>query len=130
MAAALLSAAVQKAHPEVSVSSAGLGALVNHPADPFSQKLMQARGIDISGHRARQLTPEMVFSSDLIITMSTEQTQQVEQQYPEAKGRVHRIGKWDEYDITDPYKRPEAIFEQALVLIEEGINEWYRKLWA
>lgn len=129
IAEALLAVAVQKTHPEVVVSSAGLGALVGRPADPMSQELMTAHGIDISAHRARQISPELVFNSDLILTMSTEQTRQLEQQYPGACGRVHRLGKWGEYDIPDPYKRPKTAFEQAFILIEQGINEWHRKLW-
>ena len=130
MAEALLAVAVQKTHPEVVVSSAGLGALVGRPADPISQELMTARGIDISVHRARQISPELVFNTDLILTMSTEQTRQLEQQYPGACGRVHRLGKWGEYDIPDPFKRPKTAFEQAFILIEQGIKEWHRKLWA
>ena len=130
MAEALLAVAVQKTHPEVVVSSAGLGALVGRPADPISQELMTARGIDISVHRARQISPELVFNADLILTMSTEQTRQLEQQYPGACGRVHRLGKWGEYDIPDPFKGPKTAFEQAFILIEQGIKEWHRKLWA
>ena len=129
MAEALLAVAVQETHPEVSVTSAGLGALVGRPADPVSLDLMQARGIDISAHRARQTSHNIIFGSDLILTMSTEQNTQLEQQYPGARGRVHRIGKWGEYDISDPFKRPKTAFEQALILIEEGMNEWHRKLW-
>lgn len=129
IAEALLAVAVQETHPDVVVSSAGLGALVGRPADLMSQELMNARGMDISAHRARQITPEIVFNSDLILTMSTEQTQQLEQQYPGACGRVHRLGKWGEYNISDPFKRPKTAFEQAFILIEQGIDEWYRKLW-
>ncbi len=130
MAEALLAVAVQKTHPEVVVSSAGLGALVGRSAEPFSQKLMQARGIDISAHRGRQTSPDIVFGSDLILTMTAEQQKQLEQQYPGVSGRVHRIGKWEGYDIPDPFKRPQTAFEQALVLIEQGVDEWHRKLWA
>ena len=114
---------------KVLVHSAGLGALVNYPADPISQELMLSRGIDISQHRARQLTQEMAFASDLILTMSTEQQQQVEHQYPSLRGRVHRIGKWGGFDVPDPFKRPKEIFEQAFYLIEQGVDEWHRILW-
>jgi protein-tyrosine phosphatase len=130
MAEALLAKAVHETHPEVVVSSAGLGALVGRPADPFSKKLMQAREIDISAHRARQTSPEIIFGSDLILTMTADQTKQLEQQYQGVSGRVHRIGKWEGYDIPDPFKRPQTAFEQALVLIEQGVDEWHRKLWA
>lgn len=129
IAEALLAVAVQETHPEVVVSSAGLGALVGRPADPMSQELMNARGLDISKHRARQISPEIVFNSDLILTMSHEQTKQLEKQFPGACGRVHRLGKFGEYDIADPFKRPKTAFEQALILIEQGIDAWHRKLW-
>ncbi len=129
MAAALLATKLKQTHPDVCVTSAGLGALVGHSADPTSKMLMDARGIDISMHRARQLSPEIVFGADLILTMSREQTEQLEQQYPGAKGRVHRIGKWDGYDIQDPFRRPKEVFEQALLLIEEGVSAWNKKLW-
>ena len=56
---------------DMQVSSAGLGALVNHPADPFSVELMDEIGIDITQHRARQITPQIVAESELIITMES-----------------------------------------------------------
>ena len=120
---------LKETHPEVVVTSAGIAALVNHPADPTSQLLMKARNIDISGHRARQTTPEILFGSDLILTMTTDQQTQIEQQHPSTRGRVHRLGKWGGYDVPDPYKRSQVIFEQALVMIDQGVDEWYTKLW-
>ncbi len=129
MAEALLRTLICQNHPDVSVSSAGLGAVVGHPAATFSQELMQARGIDISAHRARQLSSKLVFESELILVMDLNQKKQVESQYPSTRGRVHRIGKWEGYDIPDPLRRPKAAFEHALVLVEQGMNEWHRKLW-
>ncbi|TAL66421.1 MAG: low molecular weight phosphotyrosine protein phosphatase [Legionella sp.] len=129
MAEALFAEKLKQTSPDVSVSSAGLGALVNHSADPFAQDLMRARGLDISFHRARQATQEIYFNADLILTMSTGQQEEIESKFPSARGRVQRLGKWGEYDIVDPYKRPKAIFEQALQLIDQGVNDWYKKLW-
>lgn len=126
---ALLADKLKSKHPTAKVSSAGLAALVNHPADPVSVALMSARGIDISNHRARQTTPEIFFASDLVLTMTADQQEQVEQQYTSMRGRVHRIGKWSGFDVPDPYRRPEIIFEQALSLIEQGIEEWYERVW-
>lgn len=128
MAEALLA---RKSHDDsvpLLVSSAGLGALVNSPADPLAQELMQERDLDISGHRARQITPEILFAADLILTMSTGQQSELEGKIPGSRGRVHRLGKWGEYDISDPYRRPKSAFEHALILIEQGVDDWYRKL--
>ncbi len=128
IAEALLQKKFNTKGQKTQVSSAGLGALVNYPADETSQELMLKKGIDISTHRARQLTPELVFASDFIITMTTDQTKELERLYPGAKGRVYRLGHWGEFDVVDPYKRPKAIFEQACALIEQGVDEWYDKL--
>jgi protein-tyrosine phosphatase len=129
LAEALFAARFAEDKLDVEVSSAGLGALVNKPADPVGQALMLSRGIDVSAHRARQITPEILFCSELILTMSTEQQKQVELNHPSTCGRVHRLGKWGCYDVPDPFQRPALVFEQALALIEQGVDEWYRKLW-
>lgn len=129
IAEALFAMRFDKDSHNVSVSSAGLGALVEHPAHPIAQELMIQRGLDISEHRARQISPSILFGSDLILTMSSDQQKQVELDYPSTCGRVHRLGKWGRYDVPDPFQRPKLAFEQALTLIEEGVDEWYRKLW-
>jgi protein-tyrosine phosphatase len=111
----------------ISVSSAGLAALEGHSADLNSQKLMLNKGVDISSHVARQITKDLVIDSDLIITMSHEQSIKVEKIFPFAKGRVHRIGNWSGFDVVDPYKRPKAVFEQVFALLEHAVNDWCEK---
>ncbi len=114
---------------DIVVSSAGLGAFVDKPADEIGQALMLEKGFNISAHRARIISQDILFGSDLILTMSTDQQKQVKLNYPAMCGRVHRLGKWGGYDVPDPYLRPKLIFEQALALIEQGVHEWYMTLW-
>lgn len=109
---------------DMRVASAGLGALVNHPADAFSVELMNEIGIDISAHRARQITPEIVAESELIITMETWQQRKVEEQFPFARGRVFAIGKWSQLEIADPYKKPREAFEEAFSGIQKAYADW------
>src|SRR6266542_2985353 len=47
-------------HRRARIESAGLAALEGRPADPIAVELLAERGIDISAHRARQLTPELL----------------------------------------------------------------------
>jgi protein-tyrosine phosphatase len=129
MGEALLADNLEKRGIDAVVHSAGLGALVDHPADPMSQELMQERGIDLSQHRARQLTPAMVMDYDLILTMEEEHVKAIEAMVPGARGRAHSIGKWGEFDIPDPYKQSRKAFEHALQLIERGLNDWQQKIW-
>ena len=113
----------------IQVSSAGLGALVGRPADIVAQEIMQKKGLDISGHRARQISREILLDSEIIFTMSAGQQKEIECSLPSIRGRVHRLGHWGGYDIPDPYQRPREAFEQALVLIEQGVEDWCGKLW-
>jgi protein-tyrosine phosphatase len=114
---------------DIRISSAGTHALVPYPADGIVLDLMHNKGYDLSNHRAKQLNLDNIFSSDLILTMTLEQQKYIEKCYPSACGKVHRVGKWSEFDVMDPYKRPLVVFEQVYELLLQGIDDWYRKLW-
>lgn len=124
MGAALL----QQALPAKSVSSAGIGALADHPADTMSVELLAERGIDLSAHRARQLTPTLVRSADLILVMESGHKKAVDRIDPSGRGKVYRWGEWGGFDIPDPYQRPREAFEEALVLLDRGLADWLPKL--
>ena len=129
MAEALLKNCLKNIYPEIIVSSAGLAAMVGRPATPAAQGLMQQRSLDISAHRARQVSQQMVIEADLILTMSSRQQTQIESKLPATRGKVHRLGKWEGFDIPDPYKRPQNAYESVLILIDQCINSWCEKLW-
>ncbi len=123
MAEALLSHRLASRGVQATVESAGIAALAGRPADPVAQELMLARGIDISAHRARQLTPDMIRSFELLLVMEADQQRAVESMLPSARGRVHRIGRWGGFDVPDPFRRGREAFERALTLIERGIGD-------
>ena len=114
----------------VRVESAGISALVGRPAERFAQELMRERGLDISAHRARQLTRELVTRDELILVMEAAHQKIIEAKYPTARGRVHRIGRWGAFDVPDPFRGPRAEFEQALALIDRGVADLERAFWA
>ena len=129
MAEGELRGRLEKRGVKAVVESAGIAALVGRPADPTSQELMLARGIDISGHRARQLTPELIRSFELILVMEADQQRAVEDILPSARGRVHRIGRWGNFDVPDPYRRDREDFEHALELIVRGVDDLEKAFW-
>src|SRR5690606_19571912 len=79
--------------PEKHIYSAGLGALVGHPADPLAIELMQQQGVDISDHRAQQINAQLVNQADLVLVMDLEQKRHVEKHYPASRGKVFRLGE-------------------------------------
>lgn len=113
---------------DIHVSSAGLGALVDHPADPIARELIEEAGLSLDEHRARQLDAELVREADLILVMESGHRQSLVGKYPEARGKVYRLGEWDGFDIPDPYRRPRKAFEDALSQIRQGVDDWLPKL--
>ena len=92
--------------------------------------LMRQRGIDVSAHRARQATVKILAAFELILVMDEKQRHAVEQMFPAARGRVHRLGGFGNFDIPDPYGKPRAAFEHSLALIERGIDDYVRAFWS
>jgi protein-tyrosine phosphatase len=114
--------------PQMQVRSAGLNALSGMPAEPAAVHLMQARGIDITAHRAIQITGELCVHSDLVLVMSTEQRERLEEKYSFARGRTFRLGEFSKRDIPDPYRQPVKAFEDSLQLIDQGVREWLQRI--
>ena len=124
MAEALLQRAL-RGQDGITVESAGLGALVGHPASDYSIELM---GIDITGHRARQIHPDMVRDADLVLVMEAGHKRAIDDADATARGKVYRLCEWQDRDIDDPYRQPKAAFADALEDIKEGVASWVEKI--
>ena len=130
MAAALLSGRRTHSAQSGVVESAGLYALVGEPAATTAIELMREHGIDLAAHRGRQLDADLIALFNLILVMDKSQQSAVESKYPAARGRVHRLGRFGNFDIPDPYRKPRAAFEHSLALIEKGIDDYVRAFWS
>jgi protein-tyrosine phosphatase len=124
MAEALLASEL----PNCVVQSAGVGALVGQQADPLARELMQVKGLDIEHHRARQLLRSHCMSADLLLVMDLEQKRYVERFSPWSRGRIFRLGEFDNFDVRDPFGRGRAEFVIALDSIEQGVRAWAAKI--
>ncbi len=130
MAAAALAARLRALGRPGRVESAGIVALVGRPADPLAVELMRERGLDISGHRARQVSPEMLADFELVLAMEDGHRRAVEQMHPPARGRVQRLGRFGGFDIPDPFRGSRPDFERTLALIDRGIADLEKALWS
>jgi protein-tyrosine phosphatase len=68
LGAAMLASSLAPA--DIEVSSAGVAARPGFPAAEPSQQLAELRGLDLSTHRSRPVTDELIRSSALVLTMS------------------------------------------------------------
>lgn len=124
MAEALLAQRV----PHARVESAGLNALVGEPADPHSISVMAELQIDISAHRARQVDSDMLAVAEIVLVMTAEQKVHLEARHPWLRGRVFRLGHWDNYDIDDPVNLDRDAFLYARDRIQQAVESWAKKL--
>ena len=112
------------------VASAGIDALVGQGADETVQAVMSAQGIDLSAHRATQLTLEHLRQADLVLVMEKHQRQAILDMDPTARGKTFLLGHWIDAEIPDPYQRGEAAHRQAIELIVAASKPWIDKLLA
>jgi protein-tyrosine-phosphatase len=88
---------------QVTVTSAGTGAWDGAPASEGAYLVGLEQGVDLSGHRARLLSRELVKSADLVLVMSRHHAVRV----AELGGadRVHLLGEFagKTGEVTDPF---------------------------
>lgn len=125
MAAALLEA--RSCSGSMCIDSAGVAALEGKPADPIVVELLGERGMDLSGHRAKQLDQELARGFDLILAMESRQVDWIKQAYPVLWGRTFSLGHWEGADIPDPYGKGRAELEKTKELIERSLRQWQDK---
>lgn len=129
-AEALLKHYLANSHTDVQVQSAGLGALLGFPAAKHVQHLLKERNIDVSEHRARQLKQDLIAWSDLILVMEKAQLNAIQKRFPTARGKVFCLGKWQDCEIDDPYRKDKAFFIENIKQIDSCLKDWQIRLWS
>lgn len=90
----------------LEVSSAGTFAWEGHPASALAVEVLDEVGVDITGHRARHLSRDMIETADAIVAMAREHMAEVIRLVPAAKSKVIVLGDLDRSrrsaDIDDP----------------------------
>lgn len=114
--------------PGFNVMSAGLGALVDHPAEPTAMKIAMEHGVDMSAHRARQINMDILKWADLVLVMENGQKQDILRKYPWTEGKVFRYGEPHKVDVPDPYRRPESAFVMSWNFISKLTPYWVQKI--
>lgn len=91
---------------EITVSSAGTGAFEGAPASEGAYLVALEHGLDLSAHRARRVTADVVQDADLILTMSAHHRDRVIDEG--GMGKVFLLGtyagrKGEDSAVNDPY---------------------------
>ncbi len=109
----------------LSISSAGIGALVGKPMDKNAHEVLKEHGLELLSHRARQVDSAMLHQADLILAMEQSHIQHIRQIAPEVHGKTFLIGKWlDDTEIPDPFRQSKPAFEHVHSLLTQSVESW------
>ena len=136
LAAALLQRALTERGVEgMDVSSAGTGAWDGAPVSEGAYLVGLERGLDLSAHRARLLTRELVEQADLVLTMARHHRARVDELGGE--GRVFVLGEYagregDEAEVSDPFGGDLEVYRDTCVelqaLVEAAVERIVKEL--
>ena len=125
----LLSARLRDRGAAISVSSAGIGALVGHGADETAAAVAAEHGVDLEGHVARQFSRELGTAHDLILTMEPGHRREIIKASPDLSGKVMLFDHWQGgKGIADPYRRSRQFHEEVFALIDTAGSAWATRL--
>lgn len=110
----------------VDIDSAGTGDWhLGHAPDPRARAVADRNGLDISGLRARLVTPEDFHRFDRIVAMDASNLANLEAMRPDdAKASLARLLDFAEgvdlIDVPDPYQGGPEGFDETFRLVEAG----------
>jgi protein-tyrosine phosphatase len=104
---------------DIHVESAGTGALAGIPASEPGVEVMRDRGIDISDHRSRPVSLELLHRADYVFTMTASHREQLLLDDPTVADRVLTL---DTRDIADPIGGDKATYARCADQIEQALR--------
>lgn len=102
------------------VLSAGSFAFEGGPASPQAAQAVAQMGADLSGHRSRKLTEELIHSADLIFCMSRQHRQEVLARVPGASGKTFLLDEAG--DISDPIGQDASAYREVAERIARSMD--------
>ena len=100
---------------DIEVGSAGVGALPGDAVSINSILVAGSRGVDISDHRARNVNPEHLITTDLFFCMSESHKAALSRHCDESKIIV--------LNVPDPFGRPIEVYEECAKQLESKFPE-------
>jgi ribosomal-protein-alanine N-acetyltransferase len=105
---------------DIAVGSAGVGAFPGDSVSINSILVAANRGVDISEHRARNINPEHLLTTDMFFCMSDSHKQVLSRHCDEEKIIV--------LNVPDPYGRPIEVYEECAKQLEGQFPQILEKI--
>ncbi len=103
----------------IRVVSAGVFTTGGSPATGDAVRALHTDGIDLTAHRSRSLSPQLLMEADVVYTMTDAHRRSILDAAPWASDRVHRLSP--DGDIEDPIGTDLASYESTAGVIDEAV---------
>lgn len=118
---------------KIKVESAGVFAASGEPASYQSIEAMEGQYIDISNHKSRQLTKEMIDNADIILAMTNNHKRAIISMHNKAINKTFTLteyayGNERSTDIMDPFGAPIEVYEKCSLEIKNALVNIIEKL--
>ena len=112
------------------VSSTGVWAVDGHPASAHAITVMAERGIDITDHIAHTISADDVAEAALILVMSREHDQAIQNTWPQYDWKIHRLSEMTgkRKNVFDPYGGPIEEYRACADLISDYIDQGFQHI--
>lgn len=130
MAVGLLRDKVKANQSDWRVESAGTWAMDGSPAALNSRLVMEARGVDLSSHRSRPVTRDLLAEFNLVLTMERGHKEALQFEFPQSAGRIFTLGEMvgGDFDIHDPIGSPLVDFQDAVEELAQLIDAGFARI--
>lgn len=110
-----------------SVGSAGTGAEAGERASDEAVELLAPRGIDLSAHRARAVSAELLKAADEVLAMTQGHLQTLRARAPEHQAKYALLDP-SGHDIADPIGAGASAYRNCLQQIERALEQRFADL--
>jgi protein-tyrosine-phosphatase len=125
MAMGLLRGKIQAEPGQWRIESVGVWATPGYQAASNTQLVLEERGLDVSAHRSKQISKEIISQFNLVLVMERGQKEALRAAFPEFARRIYLLTEMIEEtgDIADPIGGPLAEFRLTAREIDQILNQ-------
>jgi L-threonylcarbamoyladenylate synthase len=103
------------------ISSAGVMDITGAPASAEAIAACEALGINITTHKSKVLTPQLIKESDYIFAMEQVHYNHITAMYPDAQSKCMLLA--ENQNISDPICQKQDVFNDCAALIEKAVKK-------
>lgn len=109
------------------VASAGLSAARGQGATPLAVEVLAEEGVDLSGHRTRPVTEDLVSRADVVVAMTRGHLDTLMMLFPEVADRAYVLREFEpgndgrDLDLPDPIGLPASVYERCRDVIKGAL---------